>query len=423
MKREAAHPILFAVGINYKTAAIELREKFYIHEAETAALIAELKKTMSEVIVLSTCNRTEIYGVTTRGDLDVDFYKDLLIDFKNARGVARREDFFGYVSCAACHHLFRVATSIDSKVVGDIQILGQMRTAYEKAQAAGATGKIVNQLFQRSFKVGKTARTETRLHKGAVSISSAAVELAAKTFGSLAEKTVMIVGAGDTARLTAECLLKNRVRRLLITNRTRAHAEKLLADLFAADYDFAGEVLDFADFKNHLNRAVILISSTSAPDAILEKADFAAQERKILLIDIAVPRDIAPDVAENEHVLLKNIDDLNAIVDRNYQRRMEDLPAVNRLISAEISDFLVWYYSLPLLPPTRPGAKPDPATLREIVRVKEFLTAHFAELHQLAMRHGADSFNGHLEIVDRLLAMKEKAAPVGSGQWSVGGGQ
>lgn len=287
--------------------------------------------------------------MTTRTDLDLDFYKDLLISFKNAETSVSREHFFGLVSCAACQQLFRVATSVDSKIVGDVQILGQLRDAYAFAAKQNSTGKILNQLFQRGFKVGKLARAETNLHKGAVSISLAAVELAAETFESLKDKTILIVGAGETARLTAECLIKKRVGKIVITNRTRAHADELLEDLLKSNR-FAGETIDFSDFKNYLNRADIVISSTSASEPILDKADFANQTNKILLIDLAVPRDIAPEAAEIRNVVLKNIDDLHAIIDKNYRRRMADLPLVKKTIMREMSEFLVWYYSLPLLP-------------------------------------------------------------------------
>jgi glutamyl-tRNA reductase len=401
--------ILFAVGVNHKTAPIEVREQIYVHENETPALLAELKKTLTECVVLSTCNRTEIYGVTTRTDLDLDFYKDLLINFKNAESAVSREHFFGLVSCAACQQLFRVATSVDSKIVGDVQILGQLRDAYAFAAEQNSTGKILNQLFQRGFKVGKLARSETNLHKGAVSISLAAVELAAETFDSLKDKTILIVGAGETARLAAECLIKKRVGKIVITNRTRGRADELLEDLRKSNR-FEGETLDFSDFKNYLNRADIVISSTSAPEPILNKANFATQTNKILLIDIAVPRDIAPEVAEMENVVLKNIDDLHAIIDKNYRRRMADLPLVKKTIMREMSDFLVWYYSLPLLPGAlRGGAKPDAATLREIVSVKEFLLKNVSHVHRMAMRNGAENFAGHVEVVNELTAMKRRA--------------
>jgi glutamyl-tRNA reductase len=400
------HSILFAIGINHKTAPVEFRERIYIQENEIPALLSELKKTLDEAVVISTCNRIEIYGVTSRTDLSLDYYKDLVIDFKNAREFVSRDDFFGLISCSACQQLFRVTTSLDSKIIGDMQILGQVREAFQLAEKYEATGKLLNQMFQRGFKVGKQVRTETNLHRGAVSISSAAVELASQTFGTLANKTVLIIGAGSMARLTAEYLAKKKVGRILITNRTRANADALLESL-RAEGDFDGEVIDFADFKKYLNQTDLVISSTSSPTPILEKTDFSAQTNDILLIDIAVPRDISPETADCDVVELKNIDDLNAIVDKNHQRRMADLPLVQQMIMREMSDFLIWYYSLPLLPAKmQGGAKPDSATQREIVRVKEFLLGNLPLLHKLAMQRGTD-FAGHIDVVNKLTAMKE----------------
>ena len=408
METITKQPILFAIGINHKTAPVEFRERLFVQDAEIPALLAELRKTLDEAVVISTCNRIEIYGVTTRTDLDLDFYKDLVIDFKNARPFLSRDDFFGMISCAACQQLFRVTTSLDSKIVGDMQILGQVRDSFQLAERHKSTGKILNQMFQRSFKLGKQVRTETNLHKGAVSISSAAVELARRTLGTLRHKTVIIVGAGEMARLTAESLLKKDVGRILIANRTRARADELLESL-RAESDFHGEAIDFAEFKKHLNETDLVISSTASPEPILDRADFAAQTNRILLIDIAVPRDIAPDAADSDAVTLKNIDDLHAIVDKNHQRRMADLPLAQRIVMKEMSDFLIWYYSLPLLPATmRGGAKPDAATQREIVRVKEFLLGNLSHLHKLAMQKGTD-FAGHTEVVRQLTAMKEAA--------------
>lgn len=399
--------ILFAVGINHKTAPIEAREKIYVHAPEIPVLIRKLKETLSECVVLSTCNRTEIYGVTTRTDLELDFYKDLLISFKNAEDFVTREQFFGSVSCAACQQLFRVATSVDSKIIGDTQILGQLRDAYDVAKKHRATGKVLNQLLQRGFKVGKQARAETKLHKGAVSMSLAAVELAVEHLHSLGDKTVLIIGAGETSKLTAECLIQRRVGKILMTNRTRAKADDLAASLRKAN-DFSCKVVDFAEFKNFLNEVDIVITSTSAPEPILNEADFAFQSREILLIDIAIPRNIAPEVAECENVTLKNIDDLHSIIDRNYQRRMQDLPLVKRMIMTEMSDFLVWYYSLPLLPQSlKCGAKPDFETQTEIVKVKEFLLENISHVHKLAMQNGAENFVGHVSVVSELVAMKE----------------
>jgi len=415
LEKIADQQMLFAFGLNHKTAPIEVREKLYITEAEIPEVLAKLKETLSECIILSTCNRTEIYGVCDSATVDLDFYKDLIIEFKNARETVKREHFFTFISCAACQQLFKVATSIDSKIVGDTQILQQLRNAYFLAKNNQTTGKVLNQLSQRAFKIGKKTYTETSIHKGAVSISLAAVELALETFGSLKDKSVLIVGAGETAKMTAECLIKKQVGKIYITNRTREHAEELLTILHK-NHHFDSEILDFNDFRSYLNETDIVISSTSSLEPILTAEHFASQSDKILLIDIAIPRDIEPSVARNKNVVLKNIDDLHALVDRNFERRMKDLPHVKKLIIKEMSDFLMWYYSLPLLPVfQKTRTKPDREIVSEILKIKEFLIKNVSHLHKLAMRNNGnakDDLQNHIQLVEKLQAMKKASFEV-----------
>ncbi len=412
MRDAADQQMLFAFGVNHKTAPIEVREKLYIREEEIPALLRLLKETLSECVILSTCNRTEIYGVCTSSEVDLDYYKNLVTNFKNAVDTVKNEHFFTSISCAACQQFFKVATSADSKIIGDTQILQQLRNAYFIAKDNASTGKILNQLSQRAFKIGKKTYTETSIHKGAVSISLAAVELARETFGSLKDKSVLIIGAGETAKLTAECLIKKHVGKIFITNRTRTHAEELLNGLHKS-FNFQSEVIDFTDFKNHLNETDIVISSTSSPDYILDRKDFAVQENKILLLDIAMPRDINPLVSENANVVLKNIDDLHQIVDRNFRRRNEDLPHVKKIIMKEMGDFLTWYYSLPLLPVfEKTYSKPDRATVDEILKIKAFLIENVSELHKMAMQSGGnikDDLQNHIQLVQKLQTMKTAA--------------
>lgn len=415
MKNAADQQMLFAFGINHKTAPIEVREKLYIQETEIPQLLAVLRETLAECVVLSTCNRTEIYGVTNSADIDLDFYKDVVIKFKEAEAFVKKEHFFTFVSCAACQQLFSVATSVDSKIIGDTQILGQLKDAYHTAKDSDATGRILNQLSQRAFKIGKRAYTETKIHRGAVSISLAAVELASEIFGSLQNKNILVVGAGETAKLTAECLLKRSVGKIKITNRTRENAVELLENLHKTNR-FDGEIIDFADFKNHLNETDIVISSTGAVEPILTAEDFANQTNKILLVDIAIPRDVAPEAGENANVILKNIDDLHSIVDRNYERRTKDLPHVKRLIYKEMGDFLTWYYSLPLLPVfQKTYTKPDRETVGEILKIKDFLIKNVSELHKLAMQSRGDvssDLQNHIALVEKLQLMKTAAFEV-----------
>ena len=402
---------LFAFGLNHKTAPVEIREKLYVSEADVPALLAKFKETLSECLILSTCNRTEIYGVSESQDVDIDYYKNLLIDFKGAQGQVEDEHFFTHISCSACQQLFHVSTSIDSKVIGDLQILRQLRGAYFLAQENGTTGKIINQLLQRAFKVGKLTYNETAIHEGAVSVSLAAVETAIRTFGSLRGRKVLVIGAGEMARLTAETLVAKKVGKLLVTNRTRAHAEELLSTLRETE-EFDGEVLDFENFKTALKDVDIVISSTGAPDPILYKRDFADQLEKVLVIDIAVPRDVDIAVAEHPNVILKNIDDLNSIVDGNQEKRMRDLPKVKKLIMNEMVDFLTWYYTLPLLPEyEKTGVKPSRQQSDEVLRIKQFLANNVSEIHRLyANAHGnfKDDLESHFDLINRLQTMKAR---------------
>ncbi len=410
IKETDSQPILFAFGVNHKTASIQVREKIYVRDDEVFELLKKLKETLSECMILSTCNRTEIYGVQPTGEVDFDFYRNLLIDFKNASDIVSETDFFSFVSCAACQQLFHVATSADSKIIGDTQILQQLRRSYLTAKDGNYTNKILDQLLQRSLKIGKQIYTQTAIHKGAVSISLAAVDLALKTYGTLQDKTILIVGAGETARLTAECLLKLNVGKILVANRTKNKAEDFLQELHQS-FDFESEVIDFENFRDHLNETDIVISSTSSPEYVLFKEDFEKQTKKIFLIDIALPRDIAPETAENEFVTLKNIDDLHSVVDQNFKRRMAELAKVKKIIYREMGDFLVWYYSQPLLPASlKSGQKPDYKSIEEIKKIKEFLAANASWFHKMARQKDVrNELDEHKNLVKQLFAMKQSA--------------
>ena len=405
-----SQPILFAFGVNHKTASIQVREKIYVRDDEALKLLGKLKETLSECMILSTCNRTEIYGVHPTGEVDFDFYKNLLINFKNASDIVSNKDFFSFVSCAACQQLFHVATSADSKIIGDTQILQQLRRSYLTAKNGDYTSKILDQLLQRSLKIGKQTYTQTAIHKGAVSISLAAVDLALKTYGTLHDKNILIVGAGDTARLTVECLLKLKIGKISVTNRTKENAEDFLQKLHQS-FDFESDLIDFENFRGCLNETDIVISSTSSPEYILFNKDFEKQTRKILLIDIALPRDIAPEVAKNEFVTLKNIDDLHSVVDLNFKKRVAEMAKVKKIIYREMGDFLIWYYSQPLLPASfKSGQKPDYKSIEEIKKIKEFLAANASWFHKMARQKDVRSeLDEHKNLVTQLFALKQSA--------------
>jgi glutamyl-tRNA reductase len=401
--------VLFAIGANHNTAPLEIRERIYVHDDEIPALVRLLKETLEEVVVLSTCNRTEIYGVTKRTDVGLDHYKDLLIDFKGANGHVSRDHFFGAVSCAACLQLFRVATSLDSRVVGDTQILGQIRSAYTLAKHNQSTGKIVNQLFQRSFKLGKRARSETVLHKGAISVSVAAADYVGRHFRTLANRTVLLIGAGATASLAAEALVKRGVGKLIVANRTPETAQELLSRTKCD-----GEGISLNEIRGRIAEVDAVISSVTTEDPIVRSEDLVRRKAELLLVDLGVPRNMTANVGELPGVHLKNVDELTEIVDANYRRRLDDVPLARAMIKEEMTDFLVWYYSLPLLPAAMPcGSRPDAETLKEIVGVKEFLFANLSWVHKLALNDGGETFAGHASVVNRLVEMRASAAAAG----------
>lgn len=353
-----------------------------------------------------------MYGVTDAFNVDPDYYKQLLIDFKNAGDYVRDEHFFTFLSCSACQQLFSVATSIDSKIIGDTQILKQLRAAYSIAGKSAATGKILNQLLQRAFKIGKKTYTDTSIHDGAVSVSLAAAELAVETFGSLGGRRVLIAGAGETARLTAEALINKGVSKILVSNRTRSHAEELLASLHRT-FSFEGEVVNFEEFGKRLTEAEIVITSTSSPEPILYARDFDGRTEKILVIDVAVPRNVEAAAGKCQNVILRNIDDLHSIIGTNREKRMSDLPRVKRLIANEMADFLMWYYALPLMPAyEKTAARPEPAQTAEILRIKSFLTQNLSEIHKVATRSTGNfgrDFEDHISLIRTLQAGKAAA--------------
>jgi glutamyl-tRNA reductase len=394
METAARAKTLFAFGVNHKTAPVAVREKLYLHPAEIPVLMARFKEMLPECFILSTCNRTEIYGVSESPEGEVDRCKAMLVDFKSAGDVAQDEHFFSYVSCVATKHLFSVISSIDSKVIGDSQIMRQVRSAYAVAQENGCTGKIINQLLQRAFRVGKRASSETAIRGGAVSVSLAAVKLAFEALGSLDGATVMVIGAGETARLTAEALINKRVGKILVANRSRERAERLIEELGRSN-TFSSEIVEFDSFRQRLSEVDIIISSTGATDPIITKEDFHGIDRRMLVIDIAVPRDIDQSVRSVPGITLKNIDDLNSILDGNHQKRLEDIPKVKKMIAEEMDDFLTWYYALPLMPECERTGSTDQR--EEIFRVKEFLDQHMSEIHKLKIA-GTGSFSDDLRM-------------------------
>jgi len=336
-------------GLSHKTAPIEIREKMSF-ERELDGTVRDLldKNAVKEAVVISTCNRTELYAVL----LDLDIGKKQLYDFLSSRSGVELKTLdpllYFYNDKQAIRHLFEVSASLDSMVVGEAQILGQLKEAYALAAELQATDIIFNRLFNRAFRVGKRVRTETPIGESAVSISYAAVELAKKVFQNLEGRTVMIVGAGKMSELTAKHLQDQGVKSVLVSNRTYEKALELAKT-------FKGEAVTFANLFKEMAKADIVISSTAAPHAVIKKEDVAEvmkvrRNKPIFIIDIAVPRDVEAAVNTLYNVYLYDIDDLQNVVENNLAERQKAAKYAEDIIAEEIKQFVGWLSSLEVAP-------------------------------------------------------------------------
>ncbi len=327
---------LAVAGINHRTAPVELREKLAFDSAELpGALLLLQAEGAREALVLSTCNRVEVAAV-----VDNDKPSEALLDVLVAgRGGITTEllrpHLYVFESQQAMRHLFRVAASLDSMIVGEPQILGQLKQAYAQARDHGTIGTTLDAVLTHAFRVAKRIRTETEIGESAVSVSYAAVELAREIFGSLSGKRVLIVGAGKMSESAARHLLRAGAQEIFITNRTPARAHEL-SELFH------GKVLPYETFLEHLDEMDIVITSSAAPGFVLtregvRRAIDARKRQPMFLIDIAVPRNVDPGVNSLEHAFLYDIDDLQRLADRNLQARREVAQQAESIITEEVA--------------------------------------------------------------------------------------
>ncbi len=326
---------LALAGINHRTAPVELREKLAFHADEIpGALLHMQSRGAKEALILSTCNRVEVTAA-----LDDSFNPDALLDcmLKRCRDLsadAVRPHLYLFEDKDAIRHLFRVASSLDSMIVGEPQILGQMKEAYRQAREQGTVGSILDAVLTRAFSVAKRIRSETEIGESAVSVSYAAVELAREIFGSLNKKRVLIVGAGKMSEGAAKHLLRAGAQDIFITNRTQERAEDLAAL-------FHGEVVSYDLFLARIPEMDIVITSSAAPGYVLTRETIrrAIETRKnqpMFLIDIAVPRNIDPGVNSLEHAFLYDIDDLQRLTDRNLRTRREVAQQAESIVAEEV---------------------------------------------------------------------------------------
>ena len=328
---------LFCVGLSHHTANVETRER-YARSPEVGDAL-RLTSGCAEAVLLSTCNRVELYGVAARS-ISTEAIAQWLTPVAAEQSREHGAAFYRYEDDECVQHLFRVACGLDSMVVGETEVLGQAKQAYAAARDSGGAGPLLHRLFQRAFRVAKQVRTHTDITRGAVSVSSVAVDLAVKIFGELKERRVLVVGAGEASERTARALVSRGATDLRVTNRSLERAQILAACV-------GGRALPFEQWEQQCTEVDILISSTAADEPLLtrEKLQPLLRERwdrPLFIIDIAVPRDIAPDVNEMEGVFLYDMDSLQSIADQSLAQRREQVAAGEQIIAEHVADFGKW---------------------------------------------------------------------------------
>ncbi|MGJ7920526.1 glutamyl-tRNA reductase [Neobacillus sp. LXY-4] len=341
---------IIVVGLNYKTAPVEIRERLTFNEANIKDAMHTLrsKKSILENVIISTCNRTEIYAVVDQLHTGRYYIKEFLSEWFHIEQEEFTPFLFIYEQDGAVEHLFKVACGLNSMVLGETQILGQVRSSFLLAQQENATGTVFNQLFKQAVTLAKRGHSETDIGANAVSVSYAAVELAKKIFGTLEQKHVLVLGAGKMGELAIQNLHSNGASKVTVINRTFEKAQDL-ADRFA------GEAKSLQELQCSLIDADILISSTGATEFVITKDMMQnitklRKGKPLFMVDIAVPRDLDPKIAELESVFLYDIDDLEGIVEANLQERKKAAEKIMLMIEKEIVDFKQWLNLLGVVP-------------------------------------------------------------------------
>jgi len=341
---------IVVVGLSHKTASVDIREKvaFVPTQMEKPLRALLTLEDVAEAVIVSTCNRVEVIVSTRDIAGGMARVKRFLADYHQIPAQTLEPHLYAHHGEAAIRHVFRVASSLDSMVVGEPQILGQIKTAYGYAAEYKTSGIILNRFLHKAFSVAKRVRTETKIASSAVSVSFAAVELARKIFGDLSDKTVMLIGAGEMCELAAKHFITNGVRGVMVTNRTYERAVKLAEE-------FEGKPVPFDDLFDQLHKADIVLSSTGATHFVIKPRDVeeVIRRRKLkpmFFIDIAVPRDIDPKVNDVENVYLYDMDDLQGVVASNLQQRAEEAKKAEAIIDEEIGQFHRWLSNLEVTP-------------------------------------------------------------------------
>jgi len=382
------------VGLNHRTAPVEVREKvsFTAEQTQRAAEELRARGILEETLVLSTCNRSEVYGVPPESSHEcAPGLSTFLSEFHSVRADVLGVSLYHHYDQEAVRHLFRVAAGLDSMLLGEAEILGQVREAYRFAHERGATGPVLNRLFQGALEVGKRVRTETELGTRPMSVASAGVKLAERIFGKLNGHRALVVGAGTISEQVVAHLRDRGVAQLHVMNRSRDRAEDL-----AKQYD--GRVTEWGEWDTALQSPDVVVSSVSAEEPVLrrdvvERAMAARGNRALFLMDLGVPRNIAPDVAELYNVYVYNTDDLSEVVQRNRSARESEIPKAQGIVDEHVAKFLSWQASVELV------------GLMEALRTKmREERAAFIRARMETMKHLAETDRAHVEkLMDEML--------------------
>jgi len=341
---------IIVVGLSHRTAPVETREQVAIAEAEMAAAYRRLleRSHVEEGVIVSTCNRVEVIATGQHADAAATDVAEFLRTSPDTEIEGFEEHLYVHRGVEAVRHVFRVASSLDSMVVGEPQILGQLKESYTRAASLGATGTVLHRLFHKSFSTAKRVRAETTIASRAVSVASAAVDLARKIFEKLEDKTAMLIGAGQMSELAARHLLANGVGNLISTNRTFERAVELARE-------FGGTPVPFEQFPRYLRLADVVIGSTAAEEpvvtpAMVQEVLRERNQQPMFFIDLSVPRNFDPRLNEMANVYLYDIDDLEGVIEVNLEERAREAEKAERLVDVEVESFCRWLGSLNAVP-------------------------------------------------------------------------
>ncbi|KIQ93790.1 Glutamyl-tRNA reductase [Anoxybacillus thermarum] len=397
------------VSVNYRTAPVEIREKLTFNQTELAEAMKALQKqkSMLENVIVSTCNRTEIYAVVDQLNTGRYYIKTFLADWFGLDKEQIVPYLHIYEEREAIEHLFRVACGLDSMILGETQILGQVRTSFLLAQQENTIGTVFKQLFKQAITLAKRAHAETEIGANAVSVSYAAVELAKKIFGDLKNKHVLVLGAGKMGELALQNLYGSGVKRVTVVNRTFEKAQQLAER-------FNGDAKPLSQLQCALLEADILISSTGAKQYVITKETMAVIEkmrkgRPFFMIDIAVPRDLDPALAELDSVFLYDIDDLQDIVEANLAERKKAAEQIERMIAEEMDEFQQWLHMLGVVPIIAALREKAMLIQEETMKSLERKLPHLSERDKKVLNKHTKSIVNQL-LRDPILRAKELAA-------------